>query len=59
MPPKKLKGMEITSAQGQLITRKVNARITHILHPAGFPMIRLTTEGTTARASALPHTAGV
>ena len=26
MPPKKLSGMEMTSAQGQLMTRKVKAR---------------------------------
>lgn len=53
MPPKKLKGMEITKAQGQLMTRKVKARMTHVLQPAGFPRIRLSTEGTTARARAL------
>ena len=59
MPPKKLKGMEITRAQGQLITRKVRARITQVLQAAGSPMSRLTTEGTTARARALRHTTGV
>ena len=30
IPPKKLKGMEITSAQGQLIRRKVSARNIHV-----------------------------
>ena len=53
MPPKKLRGMDITKAQGQLMTRKVNARMTHVLQSAGLPRSRLTTEGTTARARAL------
>ena len=36
MPPKKLKGMDMTRAQGQLITRKVSARMIHIPQPAGW-----------------------
>ena len=30
MPPKKLRGMLMTSAQGQLITRKVSARLIQV-----------------------------
>ena len=58
-PAKKLSGMLITSAQGQLITRKVNARYTHISQPPGMPIMRFITGGSMARANALQHTAGV
>ena len=35
IPPKKLSGIEITSAQGQLMTRKVSALVIHSAHIAG------------------------
>ena len=47
------RGMEMTSAQGQLITRKVSARMIQVLQAAGLPMIRLITGGRIARARAL------
>ena len=59
MPPKKLKGMEITNAQGQLITRKVKARMTHTFQLAGLPINRFINVGITARAKALKQTPGV
>ena len=53
MPPKKVSGMLMTSAQGQLMTRKVSARVNHTDHcPAN-------SGGTTASASAAKQTAGV
>ncbi len=53
MPPKKLKGTEITSAQGQLTTRKVRPRkIQSGQAPVIAPPI-------TASATADPVTAGV
>ena len=52
-PAKKLSGMLITSAQGQLITRKVNARYTHISQPPGMPIMRFIMGGSMARANAL------
>ncbi len=59
IPPKKLRGIEITSAQGQLMTSVVSARMTHCDHPAGCPVSRLTSGGTTASARAPRQTAGV
>ena len=53
MPPKKVSGTEITSAQGQDTTRNVSARCTHTPH---CPVMR---EGTTASARAANTTAGV
>ena len=53
MPLKKVSGTEITSAQGQEITRKVSARRIHSIH---WPSNR---EGITASSSAARHTRGV
>ena len=53
IPPKKLSGMEITSAHGQLITRNVSALIIHVCNAAGLPIIMLKIGGMRARASAL------
>ena len=53
MPPKKLKGMEITNAQGQLITRKVSALVIHTDQAAGLFHISIFTRGgKIARATA-------
>ena len=54
MPPKKLRGMLMTSAQGQLTTRKVRARCSHMVQ--GPPRKKL---GRIASASASPQTVGV
>ena len=51
IPPKKLRGIDITRAQGQLITSVVRALISHFDHSAGLPIIRLTTGGITATRS--------
>ena len=52
--------MLITSAQGQLMTRKVKARYSQMFHSAGRPRISpLTSGGRIANASALYTTAGV
>ena len=59
IPPKKLRGIDITRAQGQLITSVVRALISHFDHSAGLPIIRLTTGGITASTKAPIHTAGV
>ena len=59
IPPKKLSGIEITRAHGQLITSVVSARITHVDQAAGLPRIRLTIGGSTASTSAPMQTAGV
>ena len=53
MPPKKLSGTEITSAQGQDTTRKISARETHS------PQSPVISDGNTASSSADRHTAGV
>ena len=53
MPPKKDRGMEMTRAQGQEMTRKVRARCTQT---AQSPVNR---EGSTASARAANTTAGV
>ena len=52
MPPKKLKGTEMTSAQGQETTRKISARVHWLQSP-------LTSEGTTASSTAAMTTQGV
>ena len=39
IPPKKLRGIDITRAQGQLITSVVRALISHFDHSAGLPII--------------------
>ncbi len=54
MPPKKVSGMEMTSAQGQLMTRKVRARSSHTVQPPPS-----TSGGSTASARAAPQTPGV
>ena len=54
MPPKKLNGTEITSAQGQEMTRKVSARRIH--SPKG---CWNTSGGTRASKTAANTTAGV
>ena len=54
MPPKKLRGMEITKAQGQDTTRKFSALGTHTPQPPSSSK-----EGITARARAAKTTAGV
>ena len=54
MPPKKLRGMEITKAQGQDTTRKFSALGTHTPQPPSSSR-----EGITARARAAKTTAGV
>ena len=54
MPPKKDRGMEMTSAQGQDTTRKVRARWSQSSHPP-----KPSTGGSTARARAAYTTAGV
>ena len=60
MPAKKLRGMLMTRAQGQLMTRKVNARYSQVLHWGLSPRpATRTSGGSTARARALQHTAGV
>ena len=53
MPPKKLRGILMTNAQGQLITKKVNALVIQSLHIGALPMMSRTTGGSTARATAL------
>ena len=53
MPPKKVSGMEMTSAQGQLMTRKVSARM---IQSAQCPA---KIGGTNASTSAAAQTAGV
>ncbi len=53
MPPKKLKGTDITRAQGQDTTRKVSARFIHSPQP---PTNR---GGSTASSTAPITTAGV
>ena len=53
MPPKKVRGIEMTSAQGQLITRKVSARIIQSSQPPK------NSGGTMASTSAPMQTAGV
>ena len=53
MPPKKLSGTEMTSAQGQDTTKKMRAFCTQ---PVQFPTKR---GGTTARARAQNTTTGV
>ena len=52
MPPKKESGMLITSAHGQLMTRKVSARKIQLLHAAELPVSKRNTGGITASASA-------
>ena len=53
MPAKKDSGIEITSAQGQLMTRKVSARYTQVPQSAGTLRINCRTSGgSTASASA-------
>ena len=59
IPAKKLSGILMTKAQGQLATRKVNARYSYTLHPASSPNAREITGGRTAKARALKHTTGV
>ncbi len=59
IPPKKLNGMEITNAQGQLMTKKVSARFTHCPRSGGCPIRNKINGGSTASASAPKHTAGV
>ena len=53
MPAKKLKGILITSAQGQLITRKVSALYIQLPGIGSSPMTSLTTGGMIASANAL------
>ena len=53
MPAKKLRGTEMTSAQGQLTTRKIRALCTQT---AQSPVTR---DGMSATASASPQTMGV
>ena len=54
MPPKKVSGMEMTSAQGQLMTRKVRARSTQTVQPPPS-----TSGGSRASSNAARQTAGV
>ena len=54
MPPKKLRGTEMTSAQGQLTTRKLSAR-----YPQSPQSPPLMMDGTRKRSSAAAQTAGV
>ena len=54
MPPKKLKGTEITRAQGQEITRKVQARWIQIRK-----LVPVRMGGSTASTRALITTMGV
>ena len=54
MPPKKLRGMEMTRAQGQETTRKFKARVNHI-----FQVPKPSTGGSTASTTAATTTAGV
>ena len=58
-PAKKLRGMLITRAQGQLTTRKDRARYSQVPQSPSSPVSRRNTGGSTARARAAPHTAGV
>ena len=53
MPPKKLRGILMTRAQGQLMTRKVRALVTQSPHIGASPIIIRTTGGSTARARTL------
>ena len=53
IPPKKLSGMEITNAQGQLITRNVNARMIHVWKFGDIPIITEMIGGISASANAL------
>ena len=53
MPPKKDSGIEITRAQGQLITKKVSPLVIQSPQPADCPKINsLNKGGSTANASA-------
>ena len=52
IPPKKLNGIEITNAQGQLITRNVNALIIQLGKSGDIPIISLTIGGKIANANA-------
>ena len=54
MPPKKLRGTEMTRAQGQDTTRKISARCTHMEKGP-----KPSTGGRMARARAAKTTAGV
>ena len=58
-PAKKLRGMLMTRAQGQLTTRKDRARYSQVPQSPSSPASRRTTGGSTARARAAAHTAGV
>ena len=53
IPPKKVSGIEMTSAQGQLMTRKVSARMSQS------SQLPSNSGGTTASTSAPMQTAGV
>ena len=59
IPAKKLSGMLMTSAQGQLMTRKVRALYSQSPQRAGLPVSSRKSGGRTASASAAIHTAGV
>ena len=58
MPAKKLRGMEMTSAQGQLMTRKVRALMIQVLQRGARPMMSRIMGGIRARASARQQTMG-
>ena len=51
--PAKLRGMLMTKAQGQLMTRKVRALVIQSPHRGALPIASRTTGGSTARARAL------
>ena len=50
---KKLKGILITNAHGQEITKNVKARYSHVPKSAGFDIIKLNTGGSKNNAKAL------
>ncbi len=53
MPPKNVRGMLMTNAQGQLMTKKVRARLAQTIHR---PVMR---DGIRTRSSAPIQTIGV
>ena len=59
MPAKKLSGMLMTSAQGQLMTSSVSAQYSQSPQSGLPPPMSCTSGGTIASRSAEMHTAGV
>ena len=59
IPAKKVRGMLITKAQGQLITRKVRERYSQTVHWGSFLKMICSRGGHRKRARAPQHTIGV